>query len=394
MRRHHAALVALAVGLAAHATAQAETRTIDGSSLALTLTGDDQTTIETDPGLRHGIRVVADAVDCLGGSGGGEISIATAACGSDMGQLTIMVPPSFPVTVNSMGSGNINVGELFGPLHVALNSDGDLTVRRAASLQLAVRGSGDATVRAVAGNADVEIDGSGTVKLFRLDGSLKVGQHGSGDLAIAHIEAGSADFEMASSGDTVVAGGHIGALNVRTMGSGDFAMAQGSIGAANLEAAGGGDIRVPHVDGPLSRHAFGGSSILVGDRNGLGGDAMRKLSESVAAADSDGQDHGLHVRLGNHASGAGHFFAGIVVVGLLIAVWRTVRRNGGLPSLPRRFAAGTAPAAPSHPGVIALCDLLAGLERRLARVEIHVTSREFELNRKFRDIDAGTGGHG
>jgi hypothetical protein len=42
--------------------------------------------------------------------------------------------------------------------------------------------------------------------------------------------------------------------------------------------------------------------------------------------------------------------------------------------------------------VIALCDLLAGLERRLARVETHVTSKEFDLDRKFREIDAGGAG--
>jgi hypothetical protein len=400
MRQFQGAFIAVAVCLAGQglaASALAETRTIEGSSLSLTLTGDDQTTIETDPGLTHGIRVVADSVDCLAGSGGagsgGEISLASAACGSDLGQLTIMVPASFPVTINSMGSGNVNVGELYGPLNVALNSDGDLNVRRAGTLRLAVRGSGDATVRAVAGATDVEIDGSGEVKLFRVDGILAVRQHGSGDLAIAHIESPSADFDMASSGDTVVAGGHIGSLRVRTMGSGDFAMA-GAIGTADLEAGGGGDIRVPHVDGPVTRRAMGGSSIVIGNGNGWGGDAMRRLSESVSSAESDDNDHGVHVSLGDHGGGFVHFVAGIVVLGVLIAAWRVIGRKGGLAAVTRRFPAGSPPAAPSHPGVIALCDLLASLERRLARVEIHVTSREFELNRKFRDIDAGTGGRG
>jgi hypothetical protein len=139
---------------------------------------------------------------------------------------------------------------------------------------------------------------------------------------------------------------------------------------------------------------MGGSSIVIGNRNGWGGDAMRRLSESVSSAESGDNDHGVHVSLGDHGSGFGHFIAGIVVLGVLIAVWRTISRNGGLAAVSRRFPASAPPAAPSHPGVIALCDLLASLERRLARVEIHVTSREFELNRKFRDIDAGTGGRG
>ena len=92
----------------------------------------------------------------------------------------------------------------------------------------------------------------------------------------------------------------------------------------------------------------------------------------------------------HHSSGFHSFLAGIVLLGLLFGGWRILSRNGRLGrAFGNRGSANAAPAAPRDPGVIALCDLMVGLDRRLARVETHVTSREFELNRKFREIDAG-----
>jgi hypothetical protein len=373
-------------------TALADTRTLDGSALSLTLTGDSDTTIETDPGLSHSVRVVADSVDCLDApDNGGQLRLSTASC-ADLGQLTVMVPPNFPVALTMAGSGNVRVGELQGPLSATISSDGDLNVRHATGLQLAIRGSGDSTIQSVDGAADIKIDGSGTVKLLRLNGPLQYEQHGSGDLVVGHIEAPAASFDSAGSGDTVVAGGHVAALRVRTNGSGDFAM-DGSVDSADLEASGGGDIKLPHVSGPVHRAASGGSSIVVG----AAGMKLAAIKLAASALDSDdgaGHDSDVNITIGHEHGGFFHFIAGILVLGVLVVVWRTLSRNGGLAGLRARFAAtaGGPPAAPSHPGVVALCDLVGALERRLARVETHVTSREFDLNRKFRDIEAGGGG--
>ena len=245
------------------------------------------------------------------------------------------------------------------------------------------------------GAADIDVSGSGTVKLFRMAGPIKYSQHGSGDLAIAHIESPAAQFEGDGSGDTVIAGGHVAVLQVQIHGSGDFAMA-GTVDTADLEATGGGDIRIPQATGLVTRHANGGSDILVGGGNGLASSAMKRLSDSLARNGDDGVDSDTvrEVITGRHVSEGGmvfHVVAGLMVLGLLIALWRTISRNGGIARFGgrgRRYAAGETPA-PKHPGVLAVCGKLAELEKRLARVETHVTSREFDLNRKFREIDAG-----
>jgi len=387
----------LAMGCVAAAPARADMRSFRGSNLTLTLTTDEDTLIDTDSRLSHEVRVEAENTGCLDGGehGGGEVSISSAPCGSDSGKLTVMVPPGFPVTVMVAGSGNVHAGDLMGPFKATLTSDGDLSVDHAGIVQVMVRGSGDVTLRSVTGAADIDVAGSGTVKLYHMAGPFKFTQHGSGDLAIAHIESPAAQFEGAGSGDTVIAGGHIGALQVRLYGSGDFAMA-GAVDTADLEATGGGDIRIPQATGLVTRHANGGSDILVGGANGLASSAMKRLSDSLADHDDDGVDGDtVHAAVtGRHVSDGGtvvHVLAGVMVLGLLVALWRTIARNGGVARLSRQgvgHGAGTAPL-PRHAGVIAVCDKIAELEKRLARVEIHVTSREFDLNRKFREIDAG-----
>ncbi len=377
--------------------ALADTRTLHGGTLSLTLTGDEDTLIETDPGLSGAVRVVADQVDCLdapdnGPGGGGEVRISTASC-AESSKLTVMVPPNFPISLTIAGSGNVRAGDLMGPLVATLSSNGDLNVRHATILQLAIRGSGDATIQTVDGPADVKIDGSGTVKLLHQNGPIKYVQHGSGDLVIAHIEAPAADFDSAGSGDAVVTDGHVEYLRVRTNGSGDFAMG-GTVGTADLEASGGGDIRVPHVQGHVERHASGGSDIVVGGGGDIGAAAMKLAASALSSDDSVDHDSDVNITLGHGHSGVGHFIAGLLVLGVVVMGWRTINRNGGFAAVRTKFAASSpaSPADPSHPGVIALCDLITNLERRLARVEMHVTSREFDLNRKFRDIEAGGNG--
>ena len=121
---------------------------------------------------------------------------------------------------------------------------------------------------------------------------------------------------------------------------------------------------------------------------------MKLAASALSSDDSVDHDSDVNITVGHGHSGFGHFIAGILVLGMVVVLWRTINKNGGLAALRTKFAASgpSAPADPSHPGVVALCDLIGNLERRLARVEMHVTSREFDLNRKFRDIEAGGSG--
>jgi hypothetical protein len=81
----------------------------------------------------------------------------------------------------------------------------------------------------------------------------------------------------------------------------------------------------------------------------------------------------------------GHLVALVLVGVMLFFVWRIVRRGGGIAGL-RSAGRQPGPGAPLHPGVVAVCDIMARLEQRLGRLETYVTTREFDLNRKFREM--------
>ncbi len=364
--------------------ARADTQTLQGDGLTFTLTGSSDAVLETDPALKHAVRIVAESTDCLvrSGSRGGSVELDTAPC-SDSGTVTVMIPPDFPVKLTIAGSGNVRAGELMGPLSATLTSDGDLAIHHAGIVQIMVNGSGDVTLGDVDGASDIQVEGSGTVKMAQVRGPLKLSQHGSGDVTIGQAHSVAVDIDNAGSGDAAIGGGDITYLRVRTNGSGDISVG-GTVGTADLQASGGADIRLAKATGTVQRHASGGSSIHVGDGvAAVAGKVVRAFS-----SDDDG-DSNTSVTISHETGGFGHLIAGLLVLGVLIVAWRTIARNGGLKAWRGRAAAGTAPAAPSHPGVVAVCDLIAQLERRLARVETHVTSREFELNQKFREMDAG-----
>lgn len=376
------------------AACRADTQLAEGASLTLVTNMENDTSIEPDSSLHGQVRIVSAGEPCARvSSAGGGVVVDTAACNADAGALTLLVPTDMPLRLTSSGSGDVTIGDLQGPIDATVQSSGDLKLGRVRILQLRLRGSADVTGEAIGGAADIETEGSGTIKFGRVEGALRVSLRGSGDLSIGTAQIPALDVQSQGSGDLLVSNGSVGALRVRLAGSGDVTI-NGSASAADLQAEGGGDIHVARASGPVRRQASGGSDITIGEQGdaGIDADALRQLKQafgSGAVTTVMTQTHDGH----SAVYVLGHVIAGLIVLGLLIAVARIVLRNrgaGGVPGMRRRAAA---PAAPTNPGVIAVCEKLAQIDARLARVEMHVMSREFELNRQFRQMDAG-GGHG
>ena len=378
----------LAAGIAAAVAASpamADSFTLHGSRLVMTVAGNNDATIETDTSLQGDVRVSGDNASCLENHGGGDaIVIDDTSCNEDLDHLTIAVPANFPVILSMRGAGNVTIGDLNAQLVANVLGSGDLHVGRVAELVLNVSGSGDASVQAAAGPADINITGNGDVKIPELNGVLHVRQSGAGDLAIGTINSPAADLTLQASGDTAIGRGSIGALRARISSSGDLVVAA-TAATADLSATGGGDIRVAEVTGPVQRHTGGGSSIST-SASGLERFGVGKIANMVSLSDDNGdiQSSGSHHRRRSD-SGFKHVLAGMFVLFVLFLVWRMARRRGGLAAVGNTLRGG--PSQPTHPGVIAVRDALARLEPRLARVEGFVTEREFELNRKFRDLE-------
>lgn len=367
--------------------AQADKLSLSGERLALTTTGDLGVNIEAEGGIGGTVRLVGDDLSCLHTSAGPVVDVSTEGCGSDLSHLTIMVPPGFPMSLSIQGSGDVHIGDVGGPLDATLNGDGGLSVGRTQTLMLAVHGDGDANVTMVQGSADIRLGASGSAKFGNVQGGLHATLSGSGDMTISRISATAADLSLEGSGDASIGDGTIGALRAATNGTGDVTVAA-HVAAADLRASGGGDIKVRDVSGVVTRHSSAGSSIEVGG-SGMDTDALRNLHippippippiPSININEDNWPHHTSH-----HSSDAGHIAAGVLVLGLAFFIWRTVQRNGGWQSLRGRV---NPPNEATHPGVLAVRDTLSRLDGRLAQVEYYVTSKEFDLQRKFRELE-------
>jgi hypothetical protein len=367
---------ALFAALACTGTAHADTRTFSAKQLVLNDTLQEDTVITPDPSLVGQVRITReDGLDCLSVVEGGALVIDTARCDSDQ-SLHIEVPPGMPLVLTANGGGDIKLGDVGGPLTLDLSGHGDVTAGRTGPLILSAVGGSDVSLGSVSGSAVLTLSGSGDVKMAGVSGALTIRSSGSGDLAIGSIEAPAVDVQGSGHGDILIGGGTIGSLNVRLNGSGDFATAASSREAV-LSAHGGGDMRVGPVAHVIQRDSSGGSEIHIGSS-----ELVSAVIADVAHAIGSSESGGHHDSSSESSRGAEHFFTLVVVGFLVFLIFRMVRRSGGV----RRPSQAPAAAAPTHAGVVALCESLARTEQRLGRVEAYVTSREFDLQQKFREM--------
>jgi hypothetical protein len=387
------ALAALTAALLTAGAARADSLTLHGDRLTFTSATADDATIATDSSLTNSVRVNAEDPSCLTTREGAEITVDSSACGENLGHVTIDVPQGFRLTVNIQNSGNVSIGNTGGDLSANVSSNGDLHAGRVGSLFLVVTGSGDASVQSVNGAANLTSAGNGDIKIPELNGLLHSRQSGSGDLAIGQIVAPAVDISQNGGGDAVIGKGSIDALRAQLSGSGDLAVAA-TVVTADLNASGGGDIHIAKVTGLVSRHASDGSSISTSGYS-FTGPLIGKLAQVATVDGQDGTtinvDDGtgtVTIHKGHHSGGSGftHFLAGALVLFLIFVVWRAVQRRGGMATVSSQIRGRTGGTA-THPGVIAVRDKLAELEAKLARVETYVTNREFDLHRKFRELD-------
>ena len=162
-------------------------------------------------------------------------------------------------------------------------------------------------------------------------------------------------------------------------GSGDLGVAA-EVSQGRIDVSGGGDVKLGQVTGDLQRSSSGGSTITVGG-SAIVTEIMAQVARAAGSADIR-VDKGDHI-IAMHGSSMVMHFLTIGLVGvMLFFLWRIIRRSGGL----RAWNRPRVPEGPLHPGVAAVCDSMTRLEQRLGRLESYVTTKEFDLNRKIRDL--------
>ena len=368
----------LLASLFAAGQAAAETRLVPAIQLSLSASSSANVEIAADPSLHGQVRLsMENGLSCVAISGGDALAVSTARCSDESGPLHIDIPPDAPLTLAASGDGNLRLGDVRGPLNITLAGSGNLVAGSIGPVAISVSASGDATLGDVRGPAVISLTGSGDVRVKALHGPLTLKQVGSGDLAAGSIESDGVVLDGSGSGDVLLGAGHIENLQARMVGSGDLSVAA-SIGNATVDMRGGGDAKLGPIAGTLNRSTSGDSSITVLDSaqaQSIARSAERKL----------GRGRGnVHVIFGQSGRTANALTVAFVAL-MLFLCWRIIRRGGGLAGL-RRGWRGGAVAAPSNPAVLALGETMSRLDARLGRLESYVTTREFDLARKFREL--------
>jgi hypothetical protein len=82
----------------------------------------------------------------------------------------------------NVGSGDIDIASLNGPLNVRIAGSGQVRVAagRATSMQASIAGSGGVTLNGVAGSLRATVMGSGDVRVARVTGAISKSVMGSG----------------------------------------------------------------------------------------------------------------------------------------------------------------------------------------------------------------------
>ena len=300
--------------------------------------GDDGGTVSivADPSLTHAVEIDGSTGEVT--TNVDQVTVA-GSCHGD-GDATIRVPTSFPVTVDSWAAGDLRLGDLDGAVTVHLRGQGDLDAGR------------------LGGGLFLDDTGQGDVSVGALAGKLVANLYGSGDLVVGRLESDSVAITETGHGDVALRDGVIGRISATLAGSGDLSVGA-TVDGGEVVSTGAGDASFARVLGRLSQVRTGPGDIVVheggGSQDGRGASGRSaQLSDRVLA-------HVLRFgRVGGLAVGAGRW-------------WRGRRRARPI-------------AAARDPRVSATLDRLDQVARRVGRLEALVTSREFELNRSFREM--------
>ena len=177
----------------------------------------------------------------------------------DIPQIAIRTPMNVEIAGAGAVFGSVGRSER---LELANAGCGDWTIANVKGrLEIAQAGSGD-TNTGTAGQAEISIAGSGSVRTNSIGGDFEVSIAGSGDASAASV-GGKVEGSIAGSGDVTIAGGQARSLEVNIMGSGDVTH-DGEVGDVEISVAGSGDVRVAKATGAISKHVAGSGDVYIG----------------------------------------------------------------------------------------------------------------------------------
>lgn len=146
------------------------------------------------------------------------------------------------IDLSNAGCGDWLLANVAGRMSIRQVGSGDTRAGQAGEADLQVAGSGDIFTRAIDGRLGIKVAGSGDVLVERVSGPMSVQVAGSGDVKVLSGQASAMEVTIAGSGD-VDFGGEAASLAAKVMGSGDV-RARAVRGAVTKTVMGSGDVIV------------------------------------------------------------------------------------------------------------------------------------------------------
>lgn len=140
------------------------------------------------------------------------------------------------------GCGNWQIASVAGQAQINIGGSGDINLVDTADAEVNIGGSGNFTANSV-GALEANIGGNGDIAINKVNGTISVNIGGSGDVKLASGSAPSMEVNIAGSGD-VRFGGETKSLEVNIVGS--------------------GDVRVRSVNGNIEKSIMGSGNVIVG----------------------------------------------------------------------------------------------------------------------------------
>ncbi|ACI98035.1 GIN domain-containing protein [Rhodospirillum centenum] len=138
----------------------------------------------------------------------------------DTVRIQVSVPAGSAVTIGNL-IGEARIGDLDGPLTLALTSAAEVEAGRVARADLRISGAGAVTVGDVAGPLKLTISGAGAVTTGAVAGAVDVSISGAGHVDIAAV-SGPVSIDMSGMADVAVRGGHTPRLEASISGLGSL----------------------------------------------------------------------------------------------------------------------------------------------------------------------------
>lgn len=161
-----------------------------------------------------------------------------AAGGATFGQ----VGPSASLDLSQGGCGKWTVADVAGEAKINIGGSGDILAGKTGVVEVNIGGSGHFKATSAAG-LEANIGGNGNIVLDRIDGNAEINIGGSGNVEMTAGKSPSLDVNVAGSGN-VRHGGEVGDVKVNIVGS--------------------GDVRIKTVTGRVDKSIMGSGHIVVG----------------------------------------------------------------------------------------------------------------------------------